>query len=129
MNIEYVSTDAAAPPSAAYSQAIALEKVIVTGGQVGISPGSGQLGQGVAEQIRIAIGNLDAVLRSSGSSLVRAIKVNCYLADVSDFVVFDQIYREYFTEPFPPRTTVGVAFPNGILFEIEAWAVREESNE
>ena len=50
------------------------------------------------------------------------LKVNAYLADLGDFEAFNAVYREYFQEPYPARTTVGVSLPGGILVEIEASA-------
>ena len=50
------------------------------------------------------------------------IKVTAFLADLGDFAAFNEVYREYFQEPYPARSTVGVSLPAGILVEVEAVA-------
>ncbi len=114
----------AAAPSASYSQGIAFENMVVTAGQVGSDPVTGELKDGLAAQVRAAIANLEAVLAAENLGLEHVVKTTCFLTDVGDFAEFDAVYRELFPEPLPARSTVGVALAGGLLFEIEAWAVR-----
>jgi 2-iminobutanoate/2-iminopropanoate deaminase len=119
-----ISTTAATRPSAGYSQGFDLGDLVITAGQVGATP-DGTLGGTLAEQVNLAIDNLEAVLAAAGSSLSNVVKTTCFLADVADFPEFDALYRARFGEPLPARSTVGVAFGGqGLLFEIEAIAVK-----
>jgi len=119
-----IVTAKATRPSAGYSQGFDLGGLVITAGQVGATP-DGALGGTLAEQVNLAIDNLEAVLAEAGSSLSRVVKTTCFLADVADFPEFDQLYRARFADPLPARSTVGVAFGGqGLLFEIEAIAVK-----
>lgn len=121
-NSRPISTSLAAAPSGSYSQGFDLGPLVVTGGQVGATPG-GTLGANLAEQVNLAIDNLERVLEAGGSSLTHVVKTTCYLADAKDFSEFDKLYRERFADPLPARSTVAVAFGGrGILVEIEAIA-------
>jgi 2-iminobutanoate/2-iminopropanoate deaminase len=115
----------AAQPGASYSQGFELENVVITAGQVGISP-DGELGTSLEEQVNAAIDNLERVLTAGGSSLSQVVKTTCFLADVSHFEEFDRIYSQRFRPPFPARSTVGVTFAGDgkLLFEIEALALK-----
>ena len=77
---------------------------------------------GIEEQARRALENLTACLRAAGAELSDVLKVNAYLADLGDFAGFNAVYGEFFAEPYPARTTVGVSLPAGLLVEIEAVA-------
>jgi 2-iminobutanoate/2-iminopropanoate deaminase len=77
---------------------------------------------GIEAQTRRALENLTACLRAAGCERVDVLKVNAYLADLGDFEGFNAVYREFFEEPFPARTTVGVSLPGELLVEIEATA-------
>ncbi|MGV9770285.1 RidA family protein [Microbacterium sp. NPDC003461] len=123
MTIRQISTAAAATPSASYSQAMVAGNLVATGGQVGKDPVTGELGADFATEVRLAIGNLVAVLDAAGTDIQHVIKTNCFLTDIADFAQFDEIYQEFFSEPFPARSTVGIALAGGLSFEIEAWAV------
>jgi 2-iminobutanoate/2-iminopropanoate deaminase len=122
--ITAISTPDATSPAATYSQAIDLGDLVFTAGQVGATP-DGRLGGTLAEQVNLAVDNLEAVLAAAGTSLSNVVKTTCFLADVADFPEFDAVYRARFGEPFPARSTVGVAFGGeGLLVEIEAIAVK-----
>ncbi|MCW3815776.1 Rid family hydrolase [Micromonospora sp. DR5-3] len=114
----------AAAPTASYSQGIAFGNVVVTAGQVGSDPVTGELKDGLGEQVRAAIANLAAVLAAEGLGLEDVVKTTCFLTNIDDFAEFDAVYREVFPQPLPARSTVGVALAGDLLFEIEAWAVR-----
>jgi 2-iminobutanoate/2-iminopropanoate deaminase len=123
MTVRQIITPAAATPSAAYSQAMAAGNLVATGGQVGKDPATGELGADFAAEVRNAITNLLAVLEAAGTDRQHVLKTTCFLTDIVHFDEFDAIYREYFVEPFPARSTVGIALAGGLSFEIEAWAV------
>lgn len=104
-----------------YSQAIVSGNLIFTSGQLG-NDKNGNLGKGVAEQTENAINNLSEVLIAAGSGLLNVVKTTCFLAEISDFALFNEIYGKYFTEK-PARSLVETsALPKGALVEIEAIA-------
>ena len=123
-----VFTGHAAAPTASYTQGIVAPPIIVTAGQVGRDPTTGELGDTLEAQVRVAIDNLEAVLHAAGARLTDVIKTTCYLTNIDDFDRFDAVYRERFAEPFPARSTVGVALAGDLLFEIEAWTITSEAN-
>jgi len=124
--IRHITTSNAAAPTASYSQAMAYESLIATGGQVGRDAKSGELAADLREQVDQAIKNLREVLIAAGSDMDHVLKVNCFLANIDDFASFDAVYRTHFKEPFPARSTIGIALAGDLQFEIEAWAVAKE---
>ena len=119
-----VQTSAAPAAIGPYSQAIRSGELVVTAGQVGIDPSSGELVDGVAEQAERALRNLTAVLDAAGTSVERVIKTTVFLADMADFATVNEVYARHFSSPFPARSTVAVAgLPKGALVEIEAIAL------
>jgi len=118
-----ISTQRAAAPTASYSQGIVAPPIVVTAGQVGRDAVTGSLETTLEGQVRVAIDNLEAVLRAAGLTLDDVVKTTCYLTNIDDFARFDVVYRERFADPLPARSTVGVALAGDLLFEIEAWAI------
>lgn len=110
-----------------YSQAVVLGGLVYTSGQIPIDPATGRIEtytlKGQTEQI---IKNLSAVLTEAGSSLDSVIKTTCYLKDIRDFGVFNEVYAKYFTSK-PARSCVEVSnLPKGALAEIEVIAEVEK---
>ena len=106
-----------------YSQAITTDGLVYTSGQIPIDPASGSIAANdIAGQARQAIKNLAAVLEAAGSGLDKVVKTTCFLTDINDFAVFNEIYAELFPGK-PARSCVGVLnLPKGALVEIEAVA-------
>ena len=106
-----------------YSQAIVVDGMLYTSGQIPLLPQTGELVNGdIREQTEQALQNLAAVLTAAGSDMVHVIKTTCFLADMGDFVAFNEIYAKYFTGK-PARSCVAVrALPKGALVEVEAIA-------
>ncbi len=109
-----------------YSQAVVLDNLIFTSGQIPLDPETGALvGDGIVEQTHRVCKNLEAVLTASGASLKSAVKTTCFLSDISDFSAFNEVYAQYFTEK-PARSCVAVKdLPKGALVEIEVIAEKE----
>ncbi|NMR19203.1 RidA family protein [Cellulomonas fimi] len=124
-----IVTAAAPAPSASYSQAIAWDHLVVTGGQVGADPATGQLPDAFEDEVSQALRNLMAVLDAAGTGPDRVVKTTCFLTDISTFATFNLIYQEFFSDPLPARSTIGIALAGGLRFEIEAWAVRDTPEE
>lgn len=110
-----------------YSQAITVNGLVYTSGQIPINPASGAIdAAGIEEQTEQVIRNLKAVLEAAGSSLEQVIKTTCFLQRISDFAAFNAVYAKHFTGK-PARSCVEVsALPKGALVEIEAVAAAEE---
>jgi 2-iminobutanoate/2-iminopropanoate deaminase len=119
-------TDAIQPdglpvPTSPYSPAVRAGEMVYTSGQVG-TDATGEVAEGVEAQTRQALENVRLCLAAAGCALVDVVKVNAYLADMADFATYNAVYREFFTQPYPARTTVGASLAPGLLVEIEAIA-------
>lgn len=117
---QVVRTDNAPRPAGAYSQGIILNGLLFTAGMGPIDPASGKVvGETVEEQTHQVMKNLSAVLSSAGLSFSDVVKATVHLQDLArDFAGFNQTYQQYFSDPFPVRTTVGSDL-NKILVEID----------
>ena len=121
--LKKVSTDKAPSAIGPYSQAIICGNIVFTSGQIPINPVSGSVdGTTITEQAEQVMKNLDAVLTEAGASFASAIKTTCFLANMSDFAAFNEVYAKYFTEK-PARSCVAVKdLPKGVLVEVEVIA-------
>ena len=106
-----------------YSQAVTINGMVYTSGQIPLVPITGELiDGGIKEQTGQVIENLRAVLTAAGSNFTHVIKTTCFWADMKDFAAFNEVYAEYFTGK-PARSCVAaLALPKGALVEIEAVA-------
>ena len=108
-----------------YCHAKLAGNTLYTSGQLGLSPATGELPQGVEAQAAQALDNLKAVLEAAGMSCADVVKTTVFLADMKDFAAINSIYAKYFPGDAPARSCVQVAaLPKGGLFEIEAVAVK-----
>jgi 2-iminobutanoate/2-iminopropanoate deaminase len=120
--MEKIHTPTAPQAIGPYSQAVAIGNLLFLSGQGGINPINGTVGDGVEAQTEQAIKNIGAILDEAGSDLTKVIKTTCFLTDMGDFKIFNEVYGKYFTEK-PARSCVAVKeLPLGILCEIEAIA-------
>lgn len=117
-----IETDQAPAPIGPYSQAVEADGVLYCSGQVPLDPETGELVDGgIAEQARRCLENLDAVCRAAGARLEDAARIGIYVTDMALFAELNEVYASFFSEPFPVRTTVGVAsLPKGALVEMDA---------
>ena len=118
-----IYTDKAPAAIGPYSQAIVHGDMVFTSGQIPINPATGNVeAEGITAQTEQVMANLGAVLTAAGSSFKNAIKTTCFLADMSDFAAFNEVYAKYFTEK-PARSCVAVKdLPKGALVEVEVIA-------
>lgn len=118
-----IETNSAPAAIGPYAQAIAANGLIYTSGQIPIDPATGAIeATDIAGQARQAIRNLAAVLEAAGSGLDRVVKTTCFLRNMDDFALFNEIYAELFPGK-PARSCVEVSkLPKGALVEIEAVA-------
>ena len=124
MSRETPRPEGVAVPKAPYSPVVVSGDLVYTAGQVGFDEQGDVVPGGIEAQTRRALENLTACLRAGGCGLEDVLKVNVYLADLATFEGFNGVYREFFQEPYPARTTVGAALPGELLVEIEAVARR-----
>jgi 2-iminobutanoate/2-iminopropanoate deaminase len=117
-----VETDGAPAPIGPYSQAVVANGVLYCSGQVPLDPDTGELVDGgIAEQARRCLESLDAVCGAAGTQLSEAARIGIYLTDMELFAELNEVYAGFFSEPFPVRSTVGVAaLPKGALVEMDA---------
>ncbi|MBE6549682.1 MAG: RidA family protein [Ruminococcaceae bacterium] len=106
-----------------YSQAVVCGGLVYTSGQIALDPATAALaGDDIVTQTEQVMKNLDAVLTAAGSSFEKAVKTTCFLANISDFAAFNEIYGKYFTSK-PARSCVAVKdLPKGALVEVEVIA-------
>lgn len=106
-----------------YSQAAICGNLVFTSGQIAIVPESGLVESTTIEgQTEQVCQNLIAVLEEAGSSLQKAVKTTCFLADMADFATFNEIYGKYFTSK-PARSCVAAKqLPKNVLVEVEVIA-------
>jgi reactive intermediate/imine deaminase len=122
MNKEIISTSKAPAAIGPYSQAVKTGLVVFLSGQIGLDPATGELvGEDFEAQVRQAFKNLAAVAEAAGGTLANAVKFTLFLTDLSRFAKVNEIMAEVVPQPYPARSTVGVAsLPRGAQFEVEA---------
>jgi 2-iminobutanoate/2-iminopropanoate deaminase len=115
-----VSSDDAPPPAGPYSQGIKAGDFLFLAGQAPLDRDGNVVRGSVADQTRQALSNLDAVARSAGGSLARAVRVGVYLSNLDHFAEMNAAYEAFFEEPLPARTTIQSDFTR---FDVEIDAV------
>lgn len=110
-----------------YSQAIEVNGLVYTSGQIGIDPATGAIAEGVEAQAHQVCKNLTALLEAAGTSMDNVVKTTVFIKDMNDFGTVNGIYAQYFTEPYPARSCVEVArLPKDVLVEIEVIAEKAQ---
>jgi len=108
-----------------YSQAVSVDGMVYTSGQIALLPDGSDvlLSQDVQTQATQVLKNLEAVLKEANASMQSVIKTTIFLADMSDFVTVNEIYEKAFGTHKPARSTVAVkTLPKNALVEIDAIA-------
>nr|WP_294525181.1 RidA family protein [uncultured Blautia sp.] len=125
--MKVVYTDKAPAAIGPYSQAIVLNDVLFTSGQIPVDPATGEIvGDTIESQAEQVMKNLDAVLKEAGTSFENAVKTTCFLADMGDFAKFNEVYAKYFVNK-PARSCVAVkTLPKNVLCEVEVIAAIEK---
>lgn len=121
--MEKVYTKNAPDAIGPYSQAVTVGGMVFTSGQIAIDPESGEVkAVTIEEQTEQVCKNLSAVLTAAGTTLEKAVKTTCFLADMGDFAAFNEVYGKYFSGK-PARSCVAVKqLPKGVLVEVEVIA-------
>lgn len=124
--MKQISTQNAPAAIGPYSQAIEVNGFVYASGQLPIDPATGAFPEGgVKEQTRQSLLNVKAILEEAGLALSNVVKTTVYLADMGDFVAMNEVYSQFFAQPFPARSAIAVkALPKGALVEVEVVAAR-----
>ena len=120
-----ISTKNAPAAIGPYSQAIEINGLVFTSGQIAINPENGNIEATTIEtQTEQVMKNLSAILEAAGTDMTNAVKTTCFLADMNDFSAFNEVYGKYFTTK-PARSCVAVkTLPKNVLCEVEVIAAK-----
>ena len=123
---QVIHTDKAPAAIGPYSQAIQIGQLLFTSGQVPIDPETGAIVEGgIQEQARQSLNNIKAILNAAGTNMGAVVKTTVFLQDMNDFAAMNEVYAQFFQEPYPARSAVQVGrLPKDALVEIEAIAVK-----
>ena len=126
--MKVISTTKAPAAIGPYSQAIEVNGFVYASGQIPIDPETGQFVEGgIKEQTRQSLTNAQNILKEAGTDLSHVVKTTVFLSDIANFAPMNEVYAEFFTEPYPARSAVAVKdLPKGALVEIEVLAVKEQ---
>ena len=121
--MEKIHTEKAPAAVGPYSQAMVINGLVYTSGQIPLDPATGELvGETIEEQAEQVMKNLAAILEAAGTSPKKVVKTLCFLTDMNDFAAFNEVYAKYFTEK-PARSCVGIqSLPKGAICEVEVIA-------
>ncbi len=121
---EIIFSESAPKPVGPYSQAVKVGNLMFLSGQIPLIPETGKFVEGgIKEQTEQVLKNITAVLAAAGCSFENIVKTTCFLSDISNFAAMNEVYKTYFSENFPARSTYAVAgLPLGALIEIEVIA-------
>jgi 2-iminobutanoate/2-iminopropanoate deaminase len=124
MSKEVIFTEKAPKAIGPYSQAIKSGNLLFISGQVPVNPTTGELTGDIKVQTRQVLENLKSILLAAGASTIDIVKTTVFLKNLDDFNTMNEVYREYFPNNAPARSTIEVIrIPRGALIEIEAIAV------
>ena len=121
--MKIISTSSAPGAIGPYSQAIIIDGLLFTSGQIPLSPDTGDVVEGgIREQTEQVVKNIEALLKEAGTDFSKVIKTTCFLTNMEDFAEFNEVYSKYFVGK-PARSCVAVlALPRGVMVEIEVIA-------
>ena len=125
MTRRIIHTDQAPAAIGPYSQAIRVGNTVYLSGQTPLDPTTGEMVEGdISAQSRRVFDNLHAVCVAAGGSFADVVRVGIYLTDLVNFAAVNTVMKEYFHEPYPARSTIGVReLPRGAAVEIDAIVV------
>ena len=124
--MKVINTSKAPKAIGPYSQAIEANGLVITSGQLPIDPATGEFAPGgIKEQTRQSLTNAKAILEEAGISLANVMKTTVFLSDMNDFAAMNEVYAEFFNEPFPARPAIAVkTLPKNALVEVECIAAK-----
>ncbi|MEF9938850.1 MAG: RidA family protein [Clostridium sp.] len=120
-----ISTNQAPAAIGPYSQAIEVNGMVYTSGQIPVNPATGEIPTGVEAQAEQVMKNVKNLLEAAGTTMANVVKTTVFIKDMNDFATINQIYATYFEGDCPARSCVEVArLPKDVLMEMEAIAVK-----
>lgn len=121
--VKVINTQKAPAAIGPYSQAMILDDVLFTSGQIPIDPVTGEIaGEDIKSQAEQVMKNIAAILEEAGTVFEKVVKTTCFIADMGDFAAFNEVYAAYFTGK-PARSCVAVkTLPKNVLCEVEVIA-------
>ena len=120
-----IATDKAPAAIGPYSQAIEVNGIVYTSGQIPVDPATGEIPQGAAAQAEQAFTNMANLLAAAGTSMENVIKTTVFIKNMDDFATINEVYAKHFPAPYPSRSCVEVArLPKDVLLEVEAMAAK-----
>ena len=124
-----IHTDKAPKAIGPYSQAIEAGGLVFVSGQLPVNPSTGKFAEGgIKEQTRQSLTNAQQVLQAAGTDLSRVVKTTVFLSDMDNFGAMNEVYAEFFSQPFPARSAFAVrTLPKEALVEIECIAEAQRS--
>ena len=120
-----VTADRGPAPAGPYFHAVVADGFVFISGQGPVNPETGTMPEAFANQVRQTFKNVQTILKAAGSSLADVVKANAYVTDLSRFAEFNDVYKEFFRDNPPARTTVATALL-GILVEVDCIAAISE---
>ena len=122
MSRQIIQTDKAPAAIGPYSQAVRAGDTVYLSGQIPLDPGTGLLVEGdITAQARRSFENLKAVCEAAGGSLGDIVRLGLYLTDLDSFAAVNAVMSEFFSAPYPARSTIEVSgLPRGARFEVDA---------
>jgi len=122
MSRQIIHTDHSPAAIGPYSQAVKHGQMVFLSGQIPLDPTTGEVVEGGIEaQTRRAFDNLKAVVEAAGGTLDNVVRLGLYLTDLGQFAAVNAVMAEYFSAPYPARSTIEVAgLPKGAAFEVDA---------
>ncbi|MBN9390178.1 MAG: hypothetical protein J0I20_19280 [Chloroflexi bacterium] len=121
---QIISTSNAPTPAGPYSQAVVVGDLIFVAGQIPRHPQTGQVEPSIEAQTHQVFANIKAILEAAGSNLSQVVRVDVYLSDMDNFQRMNEVYRTYFDENYPVRTTVGAVLRG---FDVEITVIAHKS--
>ena len=122
---QVISTSNAPAAIGPYSQAIEVNGMVYTSGQIPVNPATGEIADSIEGQARQVMENVKNLLEAAGTSMGNVVKTTVFIKDMYDFGKINEIYAEYFEGACPARSCVEVArLPKDVLMEMEAVAVK-----
>ena len=124
--MKVINTNKAPKAIGPYSQAIEANRLVITSGQLPIDPATGEFAPGgIKEQTRQSLTNAKAILEEAGISMANVMKTTVFLSDMNNFAAMNEVYAEFFSEPFPARSAIAVkTLPKNALVEVECIAAK-----
>ena len=107
-----------------FSPAVVVGDLIFISGQASVDEKGAIVSDTFEGEFRRSIENVRRVLQAAGSDLAHVVQTRNYVRDAEDLPLYNRLYREYFSEPYPTRTTITNCLPPALRYEIEAVAVR-----